>query len=405
MKATGRHPEKALSSIKIKNLSKPGRYTDGNGLYLVVDPSAAKRWVLRTVVKGKRSDIGLGSLSLVSLAESREEAAKLRKIARADGDPLAVRRAARRTVPSFEVAAIAVHESNKPSWKNPKHADQWINTLSEYVFPVFGQKAIDQIDSADILKAMNPIWLAKAETARRVLQRIRAVLDWAKASGFRSGDNPVDGVSRVLPKQKDTEIHHAALPYADVPGFIQKLRVLDASVAGRLGFEFTILTAARTSETLNAVWTEIDFENATWTIPAARMKAQREQRIPLSGRCIAILKEARKLSGDNSFVFPGRAADKPLSNMAFLMMLRRMKLDITAHGFRSSFRDWASEQTNFPQAVCEAALAHAVKNKVEAAYNRTDLFEKRRELMTTWAKFCAKAPAKAKPRARSKATA
>ena len=388
MKTAGQHPEKALSSVKIKSLSKSGRYTDGNGLYLIVDPSGAKRWVLRTVVKGKRTDIGLGSISLVSLAEAREEAAKLRKIARADGDPLAERRAARRAVPSFEAAANTVHEAHKPSWKNPKHADQWINTLSEYIFPVFGHKSIDQIDSADILKAMNPIWLAKAETAKRVLQRIRAVLDWAKASGFRSGDNPVDGVSRVLPRQKDARTHHAALPYAEVPGFIQKLRVLDAIVAGRLGFEFTILTAARTSEVLNAAWTEIDIENAIWTIPAARMKAKREHRVPLSSRCLAILKEARKLSANSAFVFPGRSADKPLSNMVFLMALRRMKLDITAHGFRSSFRDWAAEQTHFPQAVCEAALAHSVKDKTEAAYNRTDLFKKRRDLMTAWAKYC-----------------
>ena len=388
MKTAGQHPDKALSFVKIKSLSKSGRYTDGNGLYLIVDPSGAKRWVLRTVVKGKRTDIGLGSISLVSLAEAREEAAKLRKIARADGDPLAERRAARRAVPSFEAAANTVHEAHKPSWKNPKHADQWINTLSEYIFPVFGHKSIDQIDSADILKAMNPIWLAKAETAKRVLQRIRAVLDWAKASGFRSGDNPVDGVSRVLPRQKDARTHHAALPYAEVPGFIQKLRVLDAIVAGRLGFEFTILTAARTSEVLNAAWTEIDIENATWTIPAARMKAKREHRVPLSSRCLAILKEARKLSANSAFVFPGRSADKPLSNMVFLMALRRMKLDITAHGFRSSFRDWAAEQTHFPQAVCEAALAHSVKDKSEAAYNRTDLFKKRRDLMTAWAKYC-----------------
>jgi integrase len=388
MKTAGQHPDKALSSVKIKSLSKSGRYTDGNGLYLIVDPSGAKRWVLRTVVKGKRTDIGLGSISLVSLAEAREEAAKLRKIARADGDPLAERRAARRAVPSFEAAANTVHEAHKPSWKNPKHADQWINTLSEYIFPVFGHKSIDQIDSADILKAMNPIWLAKAETAKRVLQRIRAVLDWAKASGFRSGDNPVDGVSRVLPRQKDARTHHAALPYAEVPGFIQKLRVLDAIVAGRLGFEFTILTAARTSEVLNAAWTEIDIENAIWTIPAARMKAKRENRVPLSSRCLAILKEARKLSANSAFVFPGRSADKPLSNMVFLMALRRMKLDITAHGFRSSFRDWAAEQTHFPQAVCEAALAHSVKDKSEAAYNRTDLFKKRRDLMTAWAKYC-----------------
>jgi integrase len=389
MKATGRHPEKSLSSVKIKSLTKPGRYTDGNGLYLIVDPSGAKRWVLRTVVKGKRTDIGLGSLTLVSLAEAREEAAKLRKIARADGDPLAERRAAKRIVPSFDDAAKTVHTSLKPSWKNPKHADQWINTLTEYVTPIFGKKTVDQIESADVIRALSPIWLTKPETARRVHQRIRAVMDWAKASGFRSGDNPVEGVSKVLPKQKDTEVHHTALPYAKVPGFITKLHTGDTVSLANLAFEFMILTATRTSEVLQATWSEVDLKTKTWTIPAERMKAEKEHRVPLSPRCITILKQARELAGDSTYVFPGRSAAKPLSNMVFLMALRRMKLNITAHGFRSSFRDWAAEQTNFPQAVCEAALAHAVKNKVEAAYNRTDLFEKRRDLMTTWAKYCA----------------
>jgi integrase len=389
MKSTGRHPEKSLSSVKIRSLSKPGRYTDGNGLYLIVDPSGAKRWVLRTVVKGKRTDIGLGSISLVSLAEARDEAGKLRKIARADGDPLAERRAAKRIVPSFDDAAKALHASLKPSWKNPKHADQWINTLTEYVAPVFGKKAVDQIDSADILKALNPIWLTKSETARRVHQRIRAVMDWAKASGLRSGDNPVEGVSKVLPKQKDTETHHTALPYAKVPGFITKLHAGGAYTIANLAFEFMILTATRTSEVLQANWGEADLKTKTWTIPAERMKAEREHRVPLAARCLAILKVARKLSADSDFVFPGRSADKPLSNMVFLMALRRMGYKITAHGFRSSFRDWASEQTAFPHAVCEAALAHTVQNKVEAAYNRTDLFAKRRDLMTAWANYCA----------------
>lgn len=388
MKSTGRHPEKSLSSVKIKNLSKPGRYTDGNGLYLVADPSGAKRWVLRTVVKGKRTDIGLGSISLVSLAEAREEAAKLRKIARADGDPLAERRAAKRAVPSFDEAAKAVHASLKPSWKNPKHADQWINTLTEYVSPIFGKKSVDQIESADVIRALSPIWLAKPETARRVQQRIRSVMDWAKASGLRSGDNPVDGVSKVMPKQKDTEVHHTALPYADVPAFIKKLRAGDPPSLANLAFEFMILTATRTSEVLQANWGEIDLSTKTWTIPAGRMKADKEHRVPLSPRCIAILKQARVLAGNSTYVFPGRSEDKTMSNMVFLMTLRRLKLDVTAHGFRSSFRDWASEQTNFPHAVCEAALAHTVKNKAEAAYNRTDLFDKRRDLMTTWAKYC-----------------
>lgn len=383
-----KHPEKALSPIRARNVTEPGRHADGNGLYLVVDPSGAKRWLLRIVVNGKRTDIGLGGLKVVTLAEAREEAARLRKIARAGGDPLAERRAARRVTPTFEAAAQTVHAAHKESWKNSKHVAQWINTLTHYAFPFFGKKQVDQIDSADVLKALNPIWLPKPETARRVLQRIRTVFDWAKASGHRSGDNPVDGVSKVLPKQNAARSHHAALPYAKVSQFIKKLRLSNANVEGRLAFEFTILTAARTNEVLGAKWEEIDLKKKTWIVPAIRMKAKQEHRVPLAPRCVAILKDARTLSDGKSFVFPGRSPDKPPSNMVFLMLLRRMKRkDITVHGFRSSFRDWASEQTNVPSAVCEAALAHTVKDKTEAAYNRTNLFDKRRELMDLWAAY------------------
>lgn len=388
MKPTGSHPDKALSPVKVRSLTAPGRYADGNGLYLVVDPSGAKRWLLRVVVHGKRTDIGLGGLKLVSQAEAREQASRLRKIARAGGDPLAERRAAKRVIPTFEAAAKEVHAAHKESWKNHKHADQWINTLTQYVLPVFGQKHVDQIESADVLKALSVIWLAKPETARRVLQRIRTVFDWAKASGHRSGDNPVDGVSKVLPKQNAAGAHHAALPYAKASQFIKKLRTVDAGASSRLALEFMILTAVRTNEVLGARCSEIDLKKKTWTIPAERMKMKREHRVPLSPRCIEILKEAREVNDKSTFVFPGRSDDKPLSNMVFLMLLRRMKFKITAHGFRSTFRDWASEQTSFPSAVCEAALAHAIKDKTEAAYNRTDLFEKRRELMVTWADYC-----------------
>ena len=388
MKPTGSHPDKALSPVKVRSLTAPGRYADGNGLYLVVDPSGAKRWLLRVVVNGKRTDIGLGGLKLVSQAEARQEASRLRKIARAGGDPLAERRAAKRVVPTFEAAAKEVHAAHKESWKNPKHGDQWINTLTQYVVPVFGQKQIDQIESADVLKALSVIWLAKPETARRVLQRIRTVFDWAKASGHRSSDNPVDGVSKVLPKQNAAGAHHAALPYAKASQFIKKLRTVDAGASSRLALEFMILTAVRTNEVIGAKCSEIDLKKKTWTIPAERMKMKREHRVPLSPRCIEILKEAREVNDKSTFVFAGRSDDKPLSNMVFLMLLRRMKFKITAHGFRSTFRDWASEQTNFPSAVCEAALAHAIKDKTEAAYNRTDLFEKRRELMVTWADYC-----------------
>ncbi len=343
--------------------------------------------MLRTVVHGKRRDIGLGGLSVVSLAEAREAAAKLRGVARDGGDPLADRRVARRVMPTFKAAAESVHESRRASWANPKHAAQWINTLTEYAYPTFGMKPVDKVESGDIVKALTPIWLEKPETAKRVLQRVRTVLDWATASGLRQGVNPASGVAQVLPKRRVVVAHHQALPYAHVRGFLVKLAKLNAEPATRLAFEFLILTAARTSEALNAQWSEVSFKEKIWTIPATRMKAHREHRVPLSSRCLEILKQAKALAGD-PYVFPGRDLKKPLSNMAFLMILRRMNVDCTAHGFRSSFRDWAAEQTNFPSAVCEAALAHTVRDKTEAAYNRTDLFEKRRDLMSAWQVFC-----------------
>lgn len=397
MTVKGKHPQKALSAAFIRTTTNSGRYADGNGLYLIVDPSGAKRWVLRTVVMGKRRDMGLGGLSLVSLAEAREEAARLRKIARQHGDPLAERRKARQVIPTFEQAAREVHTAHSASWKNAKHAQQWINTLAEYVFPVFGSLRVAQVDTPDVLKALSPIWLEKPETARRVRQRIKAVFDWAKAAGFRAGDNPVDGISKVLPKQPDTEKHHAALPYANVPGFIKALRKASVSESVQLGFEFLILTATRTNEVINATWSEIEIKGKTWTIPAARMKTKREHRIPLSPRCIEILKAARKLSDGSPYIFPSPVTGKPLSNMVFLMALRRMELDITAHGFRSSFRDWAAERTNFPREVCEMALAHTLRDKTEAAYKRTDLFEKRRSLTDTWAAYATAKDAKVIP--------
>jgi len=389
----GKHTQKSLSAVLIRSITNAGRYGDGNGLYLIVDPSGAKRGVLRTVVMGKRRDIGLGGLSLVSLAEAREEAMRLRKIARQHGDPIAERRKARRIVPTFEQTAREVHKTHSASWKNVKHTQQWINTLKDYVFPVFGSLRVDQVHTPEVLKALSPIWLKKPETARRVRQRIKTVFDWAKAAGFRSGDNPVEGISEVLPKQPNTQVHHTALPYAEIPAFIKALRKTDASKAAQLAFEFLILSATRTNELINATWNEIDLKNKTWTIPSSRMKTKREYRIPLSRRCIEILKEVRKLSKNSLYVFPNPLTDKPLSNMVFLMLLRLMKQDITTHGFRSSFRDWASERTNIPRDVCEAALAHSLKDKTEAAYKRTDLFDKRRELMESWAAFATRTQA------------
>ena len=387
MTATGKQKQNRLSAVRVRSLTKAGRYLDGNGLYLNVQPSGAKRWFLRVVVMGRRRDFGLGGLSVVSLAEAREEATKLRKIVQQNGDPLAEREKEKSIVLTFKEAAREVHKIHSATWKNDKHKKQWITTLENYVFPTFGSLHVDNIGTPEILSVLNPIWLTKPETARRVRQRIHTVLEWAKASGFRSGDNPVDGISKILPKQPVSKKHHTALPYKEVPIFIKSLRSINAEGIAPLAFEFLILTATRTSEVLNATWDEINLEDKTWTIPDSRMKNKREHRIPLQPRLIEILEEARKLSEGSLYIFPNPHTGKPLSTMVFLMLLRRMKQDITAHGFRSSFRDWASERTNIPRDVCEAALAHSLKDKTEAAYKRTDLFEKRRELMELWTKF------------------
>jgi integrase len=384
---TGKHPDKALNTVRINALKSPGRYADGNGLYLKVAPSGSKRWELRTVVRGKRCDIGLGSLKLVSLAEAREEARKYRAIARNEGDPLAEKRRARKVVPTFRQAAETVHKDHAKAWRNARHGDQWINTLKAYAYPAFGDRRVDQIDTPDILKALSPIWLTKQETARRVRQRVGTVLDWAKAAGYRAGSNPVEEIGKALPRQSDRKGHHAALPYIEVPAFVRKLHDDDAATISDLAFEFLILTAARTGEVLEANWNEIDLEQASWTVPANRMKAGREHRIPLAPRCIELLKQAKLLAAGSEFVFPGRSGKKPMSNMVLLMTMRRLSPGYTVHGFRSAFRDWKSERTNFAREICEAALAHVVKDKTEAAYRRGDLFEKRRELMATWAVF------------------
>lgn len=383
---SGKHPQKALTSVRINSLSEPGRYADGNGLYLVVDPTGAKRWVLRTLVHGKRRDIGLGGLRLVSLAEARDKAVEFRKIAREGGNPIDVRRQAKAIIPTFADASQQAYESHKGAWRNDKHASQWINTLKTYAFPMIGETRVDHIETRDVMKVLTPIWLAKPETARRLKQRLSTVLDWSKAAGFRSGDNPADGVAKGLPKQPDRKNHFEAMPFDDVAAFLKKLSEVNASEYSRLAFELLILTATRTNEILFAKWDEVDLGEKVWIIPAERMKAGREHRVPLAPQAVKILRRAKEIS-TSDFIFPGRRADEPMSNMVFLMILRRMDLDFTAHGFRSAFRDWASERTNFPRDVCEMALAHTIKSKVEAAYRRGDLFEKRRELMKAWANF------------------
>ncbi len=387
VKAIGKHPERALSAVKVRQVTKPGRYADGNGLYLVVDPSGAKRWLLRIVVQGRRRDIGLGGAGLVSLAEAREGAFAFRKLARDGGDPLAERTRTQNIVPTFAEAAERVHAENAPTWKSEKHAAQWINTLRTYALPSLGAKPLDQIGTPDVLRVLSPIWLTKPETARRVRQRIHTVLDWAHASGYRTGENPVLGVTRGLPRQTAVKEHHAALPYDEVPTFIAALKSSSEGMVVKLAFEFLILTAARTSEVLEARWAEIDAGDDLWVVPATRMKAKREHRVPLSMAMKAVLNKARAFSADGPFIFPGRRMGKPLSNMALLMALRRLNTATTAHGFRSSFRDWAAETTTVPREVAEMALAHTVENRVEAAYRRGDLLQRRRELMQLWSDF------------------
>lgn len=386
-KPRGRHPHQRLNAVKVRSLNEPGRYADGNGLYLLVEESGAKRWVLRTVVSGRRRDMGLGSTQLVPLADARVEAANLRRMARSGGDPLAERRRARRTVPTFKEAALKVHAVQSASFRNAKHRAQWISSLEAYVFPSIGNRPVDAIESSDVLSALSAVWNSKPETARRLKQRIKVVFEWAKASGHRPGDNPVDGVAKVLPRNRKVAAHHAALPYARIPAFLEALRAADAGASTKLAMEFLVLTAARTAEVVGARWDEVDMQARTWTVPASRIKAGREHRVPLSDRCIGVLAEARAIADGGPYVFPGRNETKPLSNMVFLMLLRRMGFgSFTAHGFRSSFRDWSAERTNMPRAVCEAALAHVVKDKAEAAYFRSDLFEMRRDLMGRWAR-------------------
>ena len=387
---SGKHPTNQLSPAKLRTLTAPGRHADGNGLFLVIDPSGSKRWMLRTVVRNKRCDIGLGGLWKVSQSQARAEATKLRALARNGVDILEARRAEKIIVPTFEEAAREYFADHIDGKKSEKHAAQWINTLAEYAFPAFGKRRIDSIESPDIMRVLTAIWYKKPETAARVHQRIKAIFSWAtKERGYRTGDNPAEGLvgkdKTLKPREKSTRGHHEALPYEQVAEFIKSMKASSGGEIPKLAFEFLILTAARTGEVLEATWDEIDLNNLVWTVPATRIKAKREHRVPLSQRCIEIVKRAKELAGESNFVFAGRQPKAPLSSMVFLMILRRMNRTITAHGFRSTFRVWCAERTSFPTEVCEASLAHAIADETVAAYLRTDFFERRRELMNTWA--------------------
>ena len=376
--------EKALSAAFVRTVTDPGKYTDGHGLILKVDPSGAKRWIQRIVIRGKRSEIGLGSASLVSLAEAREQALENRKLARSGGDPLQAKREAK-ALPTFEDAARKVHKIHEPTWRNKKHAAQFISTLETYTFPRMGRLKVSEVTTADVLAVLQPIWLEKPETAKRVRQRIGTVMKWAVANGWRQ-DNPAEAISQALPKQKEPVKHRKSLPYNDVSRCLVAVRGSKAMDATKLALELTILTACRSGEIRLAEWSEIDLAKAEWAIPAQRMKAGKEHRIPLSGRAVEVLKLAKVSGNKSDLVFPSTTG-KPLSDMTLSKLVKGLGYDVDVHGFRTSFKTWCQERTNTPREVSEAALAHTIQNKAEAAYARSDLFEKRRELMEHWADF------------------
>jgi integrase len=369
-----------LNVQKVRLATKPGRYNDGLGLYLVVNKGGSKQFILRTAVHGRRCDIGLGGVSYTTLAEARLEASRLRTIARKGGDPLAERRQVTMT---FEQAARRVFENNKSTWANPKHAKQWITTLETYAFPHFGRTDIEQVRSAHVLSALSPIWIEKPETARRVRQRIRTVFDWAKGAGHYPHENPVSGLEKALPRQNVAVKHHAALPWRELPEFYAELSQRDGVSAHCL--RFIILTGVRSGEGRGACWSEINGD--TWLIPASRMKLKKAHRVPLSNAALEVLDGMKPLR-DDDLIFPSTTRGKPLSVMVFKSLFKRMgQPSITTHGFRSTFRDWCSEVAQVPREVAEAALAHKTGDATEQAYARPDLFDRRVGLMDAWAKY------------------
>jgi integrase len=388
-----------LTSLKVARAKRPGMYADGGSLYLRVAPGGSKQWIFRYAAStGRMRDMSLGAVHTFSLAEARERATEARKL-RADGiDPLdhkraqrAALRAADAKAMTFEQCARGFIKDNEAEWTNPKHRHEWETTLRKYVFPLLGSLPVEAIDTPLVLKVVKPLWERIPTTASRVLGRIQAVLGWATVHHYRSGDNParwqghLEHALPALSKVAKAE-HHAALPYPQVGAFVAKLRK-DSSVGARC-LEFITLTAARLGEAINAEWDEIDLANRVWVVPGSRMKADREHRVPLSGAALAVLKAMQAIR-QSDYVFPGTRQWRPVGeNTPVRLAKQAAGSNITVHGLRSTFRDWASERTSFSREVAEMALAHAIPNAVEAAYRRGDLFEKRRRLMEAWAKFC-----------------
>ena len=383
-KPTGRHPSNALSAAFLRS-APPGRYADGNGLYLFVQPSGTRSWIQRLVVRGRRRELGLGSLALVPLAEAREKALANRKLARQGGDPLAEKRRAE-GIPTFAEAAMRVLEQKRDGWRGRRHHREWMSSLRRFAFPRIGKMPVSEVTSADVLEILTPIWHRKASSARRVRQRLRAVLEWAVAMEYRI-DNPCDRIGPVLGPQYDVTKHMQALPHREVAAVIRTVRASGALPAARLAFEFLVLTAARWSEVRWAEWAETDRDAGVWTVPARRMKANRQHRVPLCGRALEILEAVQALDEGAGPLLFTRGQGKPLNDKQLRWLVREQGIAAVPHGFRSSFRDWAGEETDHPREVIEAALAHVVRDRVEAAYARSDLFERRRILMDDWARY------------------
>jgi integrase len=387
----------ALTALKVRATNIPGDYSDGNGLTLRVEKTGTKRWVQRVSIGGKQRNIGLGGHPAVSLAAARDAAIANLQAIKTGRDVIAEKKEAREaarqpklTVPTFAEEAAAVIAMRRPTWSNQKHADQWESTLATYAFPVLGQKPVDSVTTADVLTVLTPIWTDKPETASRVRQRMETVFDWVVANGHRL-DNPAGKhILSVLPRVRKTKQHHRALPYAEVPAALERVRSSTADWVTRLAFEFLVLTASRSGEVRFAQWSEINRENATWHIPAERMKARRDHRVPLVPLTLELLEHAEGLSGgtDGGLIFPANRDDTVLSDMVFTVMLRRLEIPAVPHGFRRSFKSWATETKAASWYEGEAALAHSIgDNESAKAYVDTDLLEPRKEVMEKWAHF------------------
>jgi integrase len=388
----GRRPEKALTAAFVKSVKEPRKYFDGHGLFLRVDGNGARFWVQRIAIRGKRTEMGLGSASLVTLAEARDAALANRRMARAGGDPLQAKRA-QAAVMTFEEAAREVHRLHLPTWTSAKHGAKFLKTLEDYAFPHLGSLRVPDITPAHVLDVLSPIWSTKPDTARRVRQRIGMVMKWGMAKGWRL-DNPAENIARALPKREMVRVPRKALPCEAVPDCLAVIRAADAGLSIRLALEFVVLTASRSGEVREATWPEINLATALWEIPAERMKMKRPHRVPLSRRAVEVLREARGLTAGDVLVFPGSRAGRPMTDKTLSAKVKELGFDADVHGFRTSFRTWAQERTNFPREVAEFALAHVVGDAAEQAYARSDLFEKRRKMMEAWAAYVTAEPAR-----------